>query len=118
VTEAWLRQRCAGSPEQLPPARAYDLAAKLKNLAPWWLRPEVLQQAAGHASKLGLDYAARQWNRSPQLPTDSGACWIALINNYLEELALLRPAWALPLRWSQGKKHDTRLPAGLLTMAD
>jgi len=118
VTEAWLRQCCAGSPEQLSPARAYYLAAKLKNLAPWWLRPKVLQQAALHATELKLDDAARQWNRSPQLPTDPGACWIAVINKYPAELALLRPAWALPLRWWQGKHHDPRLPAGLLALAD
>jgi hypothetical protein len=104
--------------EQLASAKAYGAAAELRNLAIWWLRPEVLQQAAAHADQIGLKSAAERWRRTPQLPTDPGACWIAVINKYPNELGLLRPAYALPLRWSRGCDHDARLPAGLLALAD
>lgn len=118
VNEAWLRQWCAGAVEHLPPPRAYEVAARLKNLAVRWLRPEVLERAAAHARQLGYENAAKQWERVPPLPIESGACWIAVVNKCREELGLLRPAYALPLRWAHGREHDPRLPRGLRELAD
>lgn len=118
VNEAWLRQWCAGAVEHLTPLRAYEVAARLKNLAVWWLRPEVLERAAAHARQLGFDTVAQRWGRVPQLPTDPGAGWIAVVNKYPQQLGLLRPAYALPLRWVRGGGHDPRLPAGVLALAD
>lgn len=118
VNEAWLRQWCAGAVEHLPPPRAYEVAARLKNLAVRWLRPEVLERAAAHARQLGYENVAKQWERVPPLPIEPGACWIAVVNKCREELGLLRPAYALPLRWAHGREHDPRLPRGLRELAD
>lgn len=118
LNDDWLHQWCAGHTDQVPPPQAFEVAARLKNLAVWWLRPEVLQRAAAHARQLGLDDVARQWQREPQLPTEAGACWIAVVNKYPAELGLLRPAYALPLRWDPNQRHDRRLPAGLRALAD
>ncbi len=117
LNDAWLHQWCAEDADQVTPPRAYELAAGLKNLAIWWLRPEVLQQAVGHARKSGLEDAAQQWQRAPQLPTEAGACWIAVVNKH-PDLGLLRQAYALPLRWAKQQDHDARLPAGLRALAD
>ncbi len=118
MTQDWLKKWCARSVSQLTPAQAYGVAAGFKNLAIWWLRPEVLHLAAEHARTLELVPIAQRWEASPQLPTDRGACWIALVNKYPNELGLLRESYALPLRWRQESEHDRRLPAGLLDLAD
>jgi len=118
LNDAWLHKWCVGAADQVPPPHAFEVAARLKNLAVWWLRPELLQQAAAHARKLGLEDVAQQWQRTPQLPTDRGACWITVVNRYPDQLGLLRPAYALPLRWAKQQDHDARLPAGLLALAD
>ncbi len=118
VNQAWIRQFCGGAVEHLQPSQAYEVAARLKNLAVWWLRPEVLQMAADHARQIALSAAAWQWQRCPQLPAGPGACWIGLVNRYPDELGLLRPAYAMPLRWARRPDHDARLPAGLAALAD
>lgn len=117
VNEAWLRRWCAEAVDHIPPPRAYEVAARLKNLAVWWLRPKVLKHAAAHARQLGYETVAKRWERVPPLPIEPGACWIAVVNKCREELGLLRPAYALPLRWADGREHDRRLPAGLRELA-
>lgn len=116
--EERLHQWCAGAVEDLPPPRAYEVAARLKNLAVWWLRPEVLKRAAERARQLGLQKVSERWEREPLLPIKPGACWIAVVNKRREELGLLRPAYALPLCWAPKREHDPRLPQGLRELAD
>lgn len=113
-----MRQWCAGAVEHLPPPRAYGVAAQLKNVAVWWLRPEVLKRAAERARQLGLQRVSERWEPEPLLPIKPGACWIAVVNKRREELGLLRPAYALPLCWAPKREHDPRLPQGLRELAD
>lgn len=118
VNEAFLRQWCSAAVEELPPSRAYEVAARLKNLAIWWLRPELLQRAAAHARDLGLVQVAQHWECPPRLPAERGTCWIAVVNQYHHQLPCLSSAYALPLRWAKQHCHDPRLPEGLRKLAD
>lgn len=95
------------------PARAVLRAAVgLGGLARWWLREEVLQQAAL------LDPAYRaSWTRQT-VPSDPGSCWVMLVNRAAEQFPLLRPALVLPLCWVRGNGHAAELPPGLRDVAN
>ncbi|HPU07902.1 MAG TPA: hypothetical protein PLO20_15295 [Thermogutta sp.] len=117
VNKDWLSRWASGSLESLKPFQAFDIASEWKNLALWWLRQEVLNQAADYADKLGFLEASARWRNEPQLPNNCGACWIALVNKEAETWGLLRPALPFPLQWKKDQQHDTRLPQGLQVLA-
>src|SRR5205823_6330184 len=104
-----LERLCGTAPEATAPARAARAVQALGWLAPWWLPPEVLRQAAGHQP------AYRRYTHRPPLPSDPGGCWLLFVRPHT--LPLLRPAFVLPLCWHRGAEDDPHLPGPLQTLA-
>ena len=82
-------------------------------LARWWLHDQVREAAA-----TGSGRAHRQWLlETPPLPTDKGACWIAIAQRLgsdgVYRYPWLQPAFALPLRWVHKPSASAALPPAL-----
>ena len=97
---------CDGASEA---GRAVDAVETLGWLAPWWLRPEVIDAACREQPV----YAA--YRRPTVLPCQPGGCWALLVNP--RRLNLLRDAFVLPLLWRQGGSDDPCLPGPLRDLA-
>jgi hypothetical protein len=97
------------APETLSARRAARLVESLGWLAPWWLRPEVLRQAAQ------LQPAYEAYTQRPGLPTRPGGCWALFAQQ--SEVPALRPAFVLPLAWEPGAADDPHLPERLRELA-
>ncbi|MCS7305952.1 MAG: hypothetical protein NZ602_12705 [Thermoguttaceae bacterium] len=123
VTDEWLEQICGGRLEEVSEPRAYWVAQQMGPLAPWWLRPEVLQKARSYAFWLhGQTEETRKkfsyWEPARQPPQESGCCWPLVVNRRPEQLGLLLPAFVFPVRWVKDQPHDKHLPTGLCELAD
>ena len=87
---------------------AENVICYLGGLANWWLKLEVFEKANAMYPK-------------PTLPQGNGACWILLVfqqNGKHTTNSILNPAPVFPLRWDKDKIHDTRLPKGLIILAE
>ena len=108
--------RLRGPWEQMTPSSAFDLVMHLRELAPWWLRPEVWRRAAENDAM--PDSFRQSWQQPPELPATFGSCWVVFATQRDLPLALLQPALVLPLRWVPQQSHSSRLPSGLARLAD
>ena len=93
----------------LNPSLAERAVDRLGWLAPWWLRPEVIEQARKRQPAYAA-YATR-----PRLPCEPGGCWVILVNP--RKLSLLQEAFLLPLRWEKQTDDDPHLPGPLRELA-
>jgi hypothetical protein len=100
---------CERQLQQLKPGEVWHLLHGLKELAPWWLRPEVLERAG---EQTGFQFAR------PELPESVGSCWIILAQPESRPWPLLRDAMLLPLEWRRNATHSEGLPTKLREMAD
>ncbi|NLX99917.1 MAG: hypothetical protein GXY83_27785 [Rhodopirellula sp.] len=97
------------------PSAASEVVRQLGGLARWCLKPELLRLAAENDA---IPPAYRDaWRTRPQLPATHGSCSVVFATHSQDRLPLMRPAFALPLRWVQGQKHSPRLPAALVQLA-
>lgn len=110
-----LRRTLSQPLDRLGQYAATDLVMLMDRLARWCLNPEVLRRAAENDS-IREDYVA-EWRQTPQLPATHGSCWVIFATDSRVMLPLLRPAFALPLRWAEGQKHSPRLPVALERLA-
>lgn len=96
----------------LPRGEAFDLCARLGQLARWVVSPEVTKLAAAEDPMLLTHCCGAE---PPGPPTEVGSCWVVFVrtNSYPN----LRPAFALPLRWRAGEPDDGRLPAAVRDLA-
>jgi hypothetical protein len=97
---------------QCSPLSALEAAVGLGCLAAWWLRPEVLHEAA----RLQPEWAPC-W-AGPVLSPELGGCHLLLVSRDPERLKLLRPAFLLPVCWVTGEGHAPGLPAALRPLAE
>jgi hypothetical protein len=93
------------------PGAALEAAVRLGPLASWWLRTEVLEQAA----RLQPAFAAC-WT-PPRLTPVLGGCPVAVVLARPREYPLLRPAFLFPLRWLRDREDDPLLPRALHELA-
>jgi len=110
-----LRRRLSQPLDRLSQYAATELLMRLDRLARWCLNPKVLRLAA-EDDAIPEDYRA-EWRQTPRLPATHGACWVLFAADSRLALPLLRPAFALPLRWAEGQRHSPRLPAALQSLA-
>jgi hypothetical protein len=103
---------CRSSPDRLTPGHAVELVAALGGLARWWLCDAALARAAEEYPQL-----APRLEDGPCLPTAPGSCWVVYANQDPSAWPLLRPAFLLPLRWSEGQPHSSQLPRPLADLA-
>jgi hypothetical protein len=109
-----LRTRLGQPVAALSPSQASELVLAFGKLAGWCLRPEVLTLAQADPSVAGR--IRKDWSAIKQMPMEHGGCWIAFAND--ADWPLLRPAFALPLRWRAGAGHAPSLPPALVQLAE
>ena len=110
-----LRRKLSQPLDRLSQYAATELVMLLDRLASWCLNPEVLMRAAENDA-IPEDYRA-EWRQAPRLPATHGACWVPFATESRIPLPLLRPAFVLPLRWSEEQAHSPRLPQALQPLA-
>lgn len=102
---AFLHSECSRELTHLEGVRAQRIASRLGPLAPLWMTSDALEIA-------GLD------GRPLRLPaTVKPGAFHALVVT-CGSFPVLRPSFALPLRWGRDREHSRRLPASLHELAD
>jgi hypothetical protein len=119
-TLTWGRIEEIGSTplDKLTPRMACGVVARLEGVGRWILKPEVVRCARADAEGLGPgSVPPADWTEPP--PGRSvGDCRVLVVNRDRERLPLLRPCFALPLRWCEDLPHSPLLPRGLTILAD
>lgn len=97
-----LLDRCR-STQAMGDTAYFDLAARFGGLAPWVLRDEVLAGAARVWEGLSQPEQANWLRTPPRPPREPGVCGVLVAAHRPQAYPMLRPAFALPVKWEQAR---------------